>query len=346
MNLNNCGKLSKGAKLKRILLIGGGGYVGAELQKVCVDIGYDVRVLDTFWFPEGELKNLPFYHDKIEYMKGDIRNKLLLEKALKDVDYCIHLACISNDPSYELDPLLARSVNFESFELFLELLSKSSVERFIYASSSSVYGIKSEPEVTEELSCEPISDYSLYKVKCEQLIKEKLHDFPVWTIVRPSTVCGVSSRQRFDLVVNALTFSALRTKSIRIDGGEQYRPNLHIRDMTRAYEEILNADSNLINQQIFNIAGENLTVRSIGEKVRAGIDEQCILEFREIIDPRSYRVSGLKILNVLGFLPKFRVEDAINDIKVAYKNGLFEGQRLSNFYNLERMKELIDKQNL
>lgn len=209
--------------MRRVLLIGGAGYVGTELQSSLLSAGYQVRVFDTFWYKSGMLYKADGKFDsRIEYVKGDIRDLPLLKKAMAGIDSCIHLACVSNDPSYELDPNLSRDINFDSFVNFVPLLNSSSTKRFIFASSSSVYGIKSEPNVTEELDCEPISDYSKYKVKCEEFLISNIGRKITTTILRPSTVCGYSRRQRFDLVVNVLTLNALRNGLIRVDGGDQY----------------------------------------------------------------------------------------------------------------------------
>lgn len=185
--------------MKNILLVGGAGYVGTELQKHLALQSYKVSVFDTFWYPQGRWKTSDGeFATRISYLEGDVRNKASLQNALSEIDTVIHLACISNDPSYELNPRLSKEVNYDSFHGFLELLNESSVNNLVYASSSSVYGVKNEPEVTEDLVCEPRTDYSKFKVLCEELIKTKLRPDIRRTVVRPSTVCGYSKRQRFD----------------------------------------------------------------------------------------------------------------------------------------------------
>lgn len=333
--------------MKRVLLIGGAGYVGTELQASLLSLGYFVRVFDTFWYPAGILQKTNSPADtRIEYIKGDVRDLSLLKKSMADIDFCIHLACVSNDPSYELDPNLAKDINFEAFVNFVPLMNSSSIRRFIFASSSSVYGIKTEPNVTEELICEPISDYSKYKVKCEEFLLSHINKDITTTILRPSTVCGYSRRQRFDLVVNILTLSALRNGLIKVDGGDQYRPNLHIKDMVSCYLHVLESHSKLIDRQIFNVAGENLKVMDIANKVRKELEGKPNIQILPVIDARSYRVSGEKIAKILGFVPKFSVDDAIRDLISAYRNNLFHDLDSPEYYNIKRMQELISSNQL
>jgi nucleoside-diphosphate-sugar epimerase len=329
--------------MKKVLLIGGGGYVGTELQKHLISLGYSVRVFDTFWYTNGKWPFGSFPgHPRIEYIEGDVRNLRDIEKSLREVDSCIHLACVSNDPSYELAPELAYQINFEAFEKLIPLLNASELSRFVFASSSSVYGVKEEERVTEDLSLEPLTDYSKYKVKCEKLVLEEINSGITATILRPSTVCGYSRRQRFDLVVNILTLSALVDGIIRVDGGEQYRPNLHMNDMLQSYSLVLDAPKDLIDREIFNVAGENLTVNEIARKVKSAIGNNVRIEFLPVRDARSYRVSGEKILRVLNFQPRFTVDNAIVDIIKAYKEGVYGDTNWTQYYNLKRMKELLN----
>jgi nucleoside-diphosphate-sugar epimerase len=327
---------------RKVLIIGGGGYVGTELQEYLLGIGFEVRVLDTFWYPDGmqsELTNI--FKSGIEYVRADVRDKTAMVNAMVGITDCIHLACISNDPSYELDPKLSESINFLAFKTFIGSVNQSEIQRVIYASSSSVYGVKTEPNVTEELPCEPRTDYSKFKVACESELLSDLNEEITASILRPSTVCGVSNRQRFDLVVNALTINALVNGVINVDGGEQYRPNLHIKDMLRAYAALLEADANQINREIFNVAGENLKVIDIARKVQQKIDKKIEIKIIPVIDDRSYRVSGAKIERVLKFSPLYTVENAIEDIQLAYLSGKFKDTTDEKYYNLKTMKRII-----
>jgi len=330
--------------MTRILLIGGGGYVGAELQRHLVSLGYTVRVYDTFWYSRGKWPRDHFHgYANLEYVTGDVRDVSLIKESLDEVDACVHLACISNDPSYELDPNLAYQINFKAFENLVPIINSSSIKRFIFASSSSVYGVKKETNVTESLSLDPLTDYSRYKVECEKILLDNISPKIVSTILRPSTVCGYSRRQRFDLVVNILTLSALRDGIIYVDGGEQFRPNLHMRDMLDSYSITLGASPDLINREIFNVAGENLTVNEIALKVKAAVGPDVVIKHLPVKDERSYRISGEKISKVLNFYPRFRVEDAISDIKIAYLSGEYGDTSWNQYYNLKRMQELVSK---
>lgn len=328
--------------MSTVLLIGGAGYVGTQLQRYLAERNLNVLVYDTFWYPDGVWKSSDgTFAKNISYISADIRDFQSLEEATKNVDAIIHLACISNDPSYELNPNLAKEINYESFPAFLEIVNRSNVQRLIYASSSSVYGIKEEPNVTEDLACEPRTDYSRYKVMCEELVLSNLDSTVVSTILRPSTICGFSRRQRFDLVVNALTISALRSGEIRVDGGSQFRPNLHILDMCRAYHEVLTAPAGKVNREIFNVAGENLRVSEIAELVRLTISSEIRITTLPVIDDRSYRVSGEKIRNILGFQPTKKVSDAIQDIAKAYDSNEYGNLDDIKYYNIRTMKALL-----
>jgi len=327
---------------RKVLLVGGGGYVGVELQRFLAESNYHVRVLDTFWYPNGKWSNYNGeFVGQIEYIDGDIRDRDVISKALMGMDACIHLACISNDPSYELNPNLGRSINFDSFGMFVEEINKSSIKTLIYASSSSVYGVKEEEKVTEELICEPLTDYSKYKVMCENLALKSIAKDICLTIVRPSTVCGYSRRQRFDLVVNILTLGGLTRSEITVEGGAQFRPNLHIKDMISAYKLILEADPKVINRKIYNVAGENLTVLQIAQKVQSQMEKSCRINIVPIIDSRSYRVSGETIATEIGFTPKHSVDEAIADIKQAYFSGKFQNLESELYFNIKQMKLLI-----
>jgi nucleoside-diphosphate-sugar epimerase len=328
--------------MKTVLVIGGGGYVGTELQKLLIENGFKVKVYDTFWYSEGKWPIGSFAgQENLQYITGDVRNIDLLKETLEGVDSCIHLACISNDPSYELDPNLAREVNYEAFKKLIPVLNESSLQRFIYASSSSVYGVKQEPNVTEDLSLEPISDYSKYKAACEKSLLDRIKSNITTTIIRPSTVCGFSHRQRFDLVVNILTLSALTKRKISVDGGDQFRPNLHIKDMINCYLKLLTAPIELINREIFNVAGENLTVKDIALRVQKIVGNDSEIEFLPTKDARSYRVSGEKIARVIGFKPTFTIEDAIADIRDSYLSGAYPDTTWSEYFNIKRMNEIL-----
>jgi len=325
---------------KRIVVVfGGGGYVGSVLVPMLLKENYKVRVFDTFWYSKSVFANYK-NHTDLELVKGDIRDIRAVSIALNKADSVIHLACISNDPSFDLDPALGKSINLDSFSPLVKIAKKQGVKSFIYASSSSVYGVKQEEKVTEELNLEPLTDYSKFKVLCEEIIlKENSPDF-VCTVLRPATVCGVSPRQRFDLSVNILTNHAINLSKITVFGGSQSRPNLHVSDMGRAYLHVL-AQEEKVAGMIFNVGGENLSLTAIAETVKNNIGGNIEIQHRPSDDLRSYRVDSSKIFNEIGFKPLYTVDDAVNDLKVAFKDNKFTSS-LQNplYFNIKRMKEL------
>ena len=322
---------------KKIFITGGAGYVGSKLVPKLLDIGYEITVLDLMIYGEDILKN----HNRLNKIKGDIRNNDLLEKVIPGHDALIHLACISNDPSFELNPSLGKSINYDAFEPLVKISVKSKINRFIYASSSSVYGIKKEKNVTEDMKLEPLTDYSKFKGECEKILNSyKSEDFTTTTI-RPSTVCGYAKRQRLDLVVNILTNHAFHNREIKVFGGNQLRPNIHINDMIESYLTVLNADREKINGQIFNVGFKNQSVNELANDVKEVIGEDIKIINTKSDDNRSYHVSSEKIKKILGFEPKYTVKDAVSDLKDA-----FEKKILTNtfndefFFNIKRMNNL------
>ena len=220
--------------LTRVLVTGGAGYVGAVLVPQLLERGYRVRVLDLYLYGDDVLRSVES-HPSLEQIKGDIRDRSLLERVMPGCDAVIHLACISNDPSFELNPELGKSINYDAFFDLVAVAKDSGVKRFIYASSSSVYGVKSDDNVTEDLPLEPLTDYSKYKALCEEvLLKAQSPDFTT-VVLRPATVCGYSPRLRLDLTVNILTNHAVNSGRITVFGGDQKRPNIHIDDMADVY---------------------------------------------------------------------------------------------------------------
>jgi len=305
---------------RKIFLTGGAGYVGAVLVPKLMAKGYQVKVLDLYMFGEDVLSSEKD-HPGLVQIKGDIRNRKLLEKEIPGYDTVIHLACISNDPSFELDPALAKSINYDAFLDLVDVSKKAKVKNFIYASSSSVYGIKEEPDVTEDLPLEPLTDYSKYKAECEKVLMAAADKDFIITIVRPSTVCGYSPRMRLDLTVNILTNQAVNKGKITVFGGEQKRPNLHMEDMCGAYLFLLEQPDEKIHKKIYNIGFQNLKVKEIAELVRKTIDPKIPIEFTPSNDLRSYHTSSKKIKEELGFEAKHTVEEAVLDLKRAFEEG-------------------------
>ncbi|MBI5569124.1 MAG: SDR family oxidoreductase [Desulfomonile tiedjei] len=324
--------------LHTILVTGGAGYVGSALVPKLIAQGYKVKVIDLYMYGEDVL--MPANGRLVE-IKGDIRDKALLERELKGVDAVIHLACISNDPSYELDPDLGRSINYDAFIPLVEIAKACGVKRFIYASSSSVYGIKTEPQVTEDLTLEPLTDYSLYKAKCEDVLLAAATDDFVVTVIRPSTVCGYSPRLRLDLTVNILTNHAVNRGTITVFGGEQKRPNLHIEDMTDLYVMLLKQPSQTIQKQIFNAGYQNCTVREIAEIVARTLDGNVSIQVTPSNDNRSYHVCSDKIKREIGFVPKHSIEEAVLDLYKAFQAGKIpDAMDDIRYYNIKTMQTI------
>jgi len=326
---------------RTVLVTGGAGYVGAVLCPKLIAAGYKVRVFDTCWYGTDVFTEIDD-HSGFELIVGDIRDVDSLCVALEGCTDVIHLACISNDPSYDLAPELGESINLTAFEPLVMAAKTAGVSRFIYASSSSVYGVKEEPHVSEDLSLEPLTDYSRFKAQCEPILLRYGDNTFTTVIVRPATVCGYSPRQRLDVVVNILTNYAVNQGKIRVFGGEQFRPNLHIDDMARAYIFLLNAPAELIQGQIFNVGGANHTVAEIAQLVYDNVPGNPVLQVEPTDDHRSYRISSERIANALGFIPEKGVEDAVRDIVAAFESGLLpDSMENSKYFNIKRMNEII-----
>lgn len=319
----------------KICVVGGGGYVGTTLVPMLLK-RHEVTVYDSFWY--GNHLN----HDKnLTVIYGDIRDEKWLSKAFKDQDAVIHLACVSNDPSFDLNPKLGREVNYDSFKPILSALNHREVNRFIYASSSSVYGVNDSANVTEDTKCKPLTDYSKYKLACEAELKA-YGTGGAWTIVRPATVCGYSPRMRFDLVVNILTLDALTKGKITVHGGSQMRANINIKDMARAYCTILEAPERKINEKTYNIGNENMNLETIAHTVRDALKNKDIeIVKEESRDPRSYQINSHRINEELAFAPERRLSGAVRSIEQALSQGLIKDEGRNRIYsNIASMQEL------
>ena len=321
----------------KIFLIGGGGYVGSALVPKLINLGYEVTVYDLFIYGKEVLEK----NSNLTLIEGDIRDINLLSKSLKNHDSIIHLACISNDPSFELNPKLGKSINLDCFRPLVEVAVKENIKRFIYASSSSVYGIKKEKNVTETLTLEPLTDYSKFKVECEKILSEFTSDEFETVIIRPATVCGYAKRQRLDVVVNILTNLAFNKRKIKVFGGDQLRPNIHIQDMANIYIEVLKAEKKLVNGEIFNAGYDNFTVSDIALTVKEVIGSDIEIETLPTDDNRSYHVSSEKIKKTLNFTPKHTIKDAIKDLKKAFEEKkLPDSLENSKYFNIKKMQEI------
>ena len=316
--------------MKNILITGGGGYIGTNLVNKLLKLNYKVVALDTFWFGNYLKKN-----KNLKIIKKDIR-KLKL-KDLKNIDSIIHLASIANDPAAELDAKLTWEVNVLATYNLIDLAVKKKINKFIFASSGSVYGIKKEKKVVENLSLEPISEYNKSKMIAERLLlsyKKKID----LTILRPATVCGYSPSMRLDVAVNALTFSALKKNKIKVFGGKQIRPNLNMDDMIDAYIFFIKRKfkkDRKIKDTIFNIGFENLSILNIAKRVNRCLLEKYKIDIFKSNDLRSYRQDSSRILSI-GFKPKKKIEDAIMDIKKKYFQNSIKNYK--KFYRINTLK--------
>lgn len=329
---------------KTVLVTGGAGYVGAILVPKLLNKGYRVKVLDLYTYGTDIFDGIKD-KTKLEEIKGDICDTDLLKKSLRGCDAVIHLACISNDPTFELNPGLSRKVNYDAFEPLVRTAKESGVRRFIYASTCSVYGVSDAENVTEDHPLLPITDYNKYKGLCEPILwRYQSPEFTAVTI-RPATVCGYSSRQRFDLTVNILTNHAYNNNHILVFGGKQERPNLHIEDMTDLYCLLLELPDEKIAGKTFNAGYQNRSVADIAEIVRKVMAEEfperpeVTVETRHSDDIRSYRISSEKIKKELNFVPRHTIEDAVRDLIKAFKADKFnDSMNNPRYFNIKTLK--------
>lgn len=331
---------------RNVLVTGGAGYVGSALVPRLLDIGHTVTVLDLYIFGHDALKNVAA-HPRLIQIQGDLRNPAVVEKALAGCDSVIHLACISNDPSFELNPELGKSINYDAFRPLVKAAKRAGVNRFIYASSSSVYGIKDEAEVTEDLPLHPLTDYSKFKAMCEDVLNEEREPGFATLTIRPATVCGYAPRQRLDVIVNILTNHAVNDRRIKVFGGDQLRPNIHVDDMARLYELVLTLSDKMIDGKVYNAGLDNASVRDLAEIVKSVVEKDnevggtIELETVPTDDNRSYRVSSKKIARELGFKPQKTIEDAVRDLVSAIKDGrLKDTMNDIRYYNIKTMQAI------
>lgn len=331
---------------QRVLVIGGAGYVGSALVPKLLDEGHFVRVLDTFWFGYDVFNDFLRKNgltDNLESIEDDIRH-CDLKKAMAGIDCVIHLACISNDPSFELNPELGKSINYDAFLRVIEAAKAKEIKRFIFASTSSVYGIKSESQVTEDLALEPLTDYSKYKAFCEMELRMiPLNKLP-WVIIRPATVCGYAPRLRLDLTVNILTMAALTKGKITVFGGDQTRPNIHIEDMAELYVRLVVEKDERIIGKTFNAGGDNFSVMEIALIVQRIVEEQektgVEIEVKPTSDLRSYHISSRKIYRELRWFAKHTLSDAVESLILAFDSGKIPDPEDPKYINIKTMQLL------
>ena len=340
-------RIHKENALAKVIVFGGAGYCGSVLVPQLVQKGHQVTIFDTFWYADEWLDEI---RNDIKKIRGDVRDIDKVAAALDGQDQVVHLACISNDASFDLDESLSTSVNLDCFEPLVEHAKSAGVQRFIFASSSSVYGISDHPDVTEEHPLLPVSLYNKYKGMCEPLLLKHTDSDFIGTIFRPATVCGYGPRQRLDVSVNILTNFGFNKKEIKVFGGDQMRPNLHIKDYCRAVHALMDAPNELVANEIFNVGTQNMTINDIAQTVK-NVIEKKFPELGEISivrtesdDKRSYHINSEKIKRVLNFEPQFSVEDAVADLCDAFMQGKLPNSFDDDkYYNIRTMKKLAIK---
>lgn len=330
--------------MKTILVTGACGYVGSYLVPHLLACGYRVRGLDLCWFGNGYL---PLGNENLKLIVGDIRDPDAVAAAVRDVDAVIHLACVSNDHSCQLDERLSTSINYDAFEPLVIAAKKAKVRRFIYCSSSSVYGVSDADDVREDHPLVPLTLYNRYKGMCEPLLLKHRSDDFVPVILRPATVCGYAPRQRFDLTANILTAHAVLRQEMTVFGGNQRRPNLHMKDMVACYEALLQAKDEKIAGETFNVGAENMKVSAIAELVaevvyqeKDGMYPKPTIITESSTDTRSYHVNSDKIRDTLGFVPEHGVADAVRDLCARFESGMFKDALTNPLYT--NVKQLVD----
>ena len=328
---------------KKIVVTGGAGYCGSRLVPQLLEEGYEVTVYDTLYFGKDFL---PLQNPNLHVVEGDIRDTEKLKQVFANQDAVVNLACISNDASFELDETLSTSVNLDAFEPMVIAAKQQGIKRFIYASSSSVYGVSDEPDVTEDHPLVPLTLYNKYKGMCEPLLQRHVDEDFVGIVFRPATICGYAPRQRLDLSVNILTNLAVTNRKITIFGGSQMRPNLHIQDYCDVIKQFLTVEKSKVNGQVFNVGYQNLTILEIAERVRNIVEvefpgDPITFEVSQSDDTRSYHINSEKIKRAIGFTPQYSIEHAITELCNAFKSGkLPDSLSDDKYFNVKRLKRI------
>lgn len=319
-----------------VLVTGGAGYIGSQLVPALISKGMYVHVLDNFFYGNGGLESID--SESLNLIRGDIRDRNVVADALSTrPDGVIHLAAISNDPSSELDPKLTKSVNLDATRVLMEESRKAGVRRFVYASSASVYGLKEEDRVDEELTLDPLTIYAKYKAEGEKILNDLIDNNFTGVSLRAATVCGWAPRLRLDLTVNILTLSALSKGVITVLGGDQYRPNVHVLDVVDAYVALLNAPPHLVNGEAFNWSHQNSRVRELAEIVASRVGPEIRVDTIPTDDHRSYRLNADKIRETLGLTANRTISSAVDELVLRYRAGDISNPDDTVYRNVKHM---------
>ena len=335
--------------MKKILITGGSGYVGSRLiYKLLKESNHKIINYDISLFGD---KHLP-KNENFSYYKEDITDSKKFEEVIvqNKVDTVLHLACISNDPTYELNSELSKKINYDCFEDLVKVSKKNKVKKFIYASTCSVYGVSDSPNVIETNELKPITDYNKYKALCEPILKKYLDESFKGIIIRPATVCGFSEKMRFDLTVNILTNYAYNKGFIRVFGGKQSRPNCHIDDMCDLYKKLIDEDITQFNGEIFNVGTENLKIIEVAEKVKKVLNNKLNrknidIRVEESSDIRSYMINSDKVRKLLGFKFKKTVANAIEDLCEAFEKKIIKDSFSDEWSNIKVLTKIEENRN-
>ncbi|MGH9872614.1 MAG: NAD-dependent epimerase/dehydratase family protein [Pyrinomonadaceae bacterium] len=326
--------------MKRILITGGAGYIGSVLTSKLLTLGFELVVLDAFFYTNVGISAL-LHHPLLRIVKGDIRDLAALKTSLTGVDCVIHLAALANDPSAELDLKLTRQINLDSYLPLLETAVSAGVQRFINLSSIGVYGINYSNGVTEDDPVNPLTEYARCKAMSEALVKQSNTREFTTVSLRCGTVCGWSPRMRLDLSTNTLAAYAICNKKLTVWGGDQQRPQIHLEDVTDFIIKLISVPAEKIGGRVFNAAGYNTTVRNIAETIKAVMNGELeLISGPARSDERSYRVNSDRIANELGFKMTRTIKDAVVDIVRAHENGLWSDPDDALYHNIKRMRSM------
>ena len=321
----------------RIIVTGGAGYVGSLLVPELLKRNHQVHVVDTFWFGNHNLEK----HKNLTLIQEDIRT-FNFKSFLKKSDTVIHLACVSNDPSFDLDPKVSKEINLNASLKLIEASNEAKIKRFIFASSSSVYGLKTEKNVTENLTCEPITLYAVYKAEVEKILCSDENTVDT-VILRPATICGAAKRVRLDVILNLLVAQAFFEKKLIVFGGDQYRPQLNIRDMVNVYIKFTEFPE-VLGKKIYNVSSNNYMVKELAQMVSKEFQDEVDIEFKPIVDERSYRVDSSMLKKEMAVFQNYDIHEAIQSLISMFKEKKFQDWKSDQYHNVRMMKRILENE--